>query len=99
MSASRKVSIVGQGYVGLPLAMAAAKAGWKVTGIDVSSRIVDGLIAGLSHVEDVSNSQLQKALDKDLYRATQDGQASSESEICVICVPTPLEQKGLPDLT
>jgi UDP-N-acetyl-D-glucosamine dehydrogenase len=99
MSASRKVSIVGQGYVGLPLAMAAVKAGWKVTGIDVSSRIVDGLNAGLSHVEDVSNSELQEALDKDLYRATQDGQASSDSEICIICVPTPLDEKGLPNLT
>jgi UDP-N-acetyl-D-glucosamine dehydrogenase len=99
MSASRKVSIVGQGYVGLPLAMAAVKAGWKVTGIDVSSRIVEGLNSGNSHVEDVSSSELQKSLENDLYRATQDGQASSESEICIICVPTPLDEKGLPDLT
>ena len=51
-----RVSIVGQGYVGLPLAMAAVKAGWDVTGIDVSAKNVESLNAGKSHIEDVSDS-------------------------------------------
>jgi len=73
MRTGHKVAVVGQGYVGLPLAMAATSAGWHVTGIDVSSRIVDGLNAGKSHVEDVSDSELKSAIDRNLYLATTKG--------------------------
>ncbi len=95
----KKVSIIGQGYVGLPLAMAALSAGWQVTGIDVSNRIVESLNSGISHVEDVSNEILQSAIDSGFYKATQDGGAVSDSDCCVICVPTPLDENGLPDLS
>lgn len=99
MRTGHKVAVVGQGYVGLPLAMAATSAGWHVTGIDVSSRIVDGLNAGKSHVEDVSDSELKSAIDRNLYLATTKGKVASDSDICIICVPTPLDAAGLPDLS
>jgi len=95
----KSVAIIGQGYVGLPLAMAACRAGWRVTGIDVSKTIVQALNAGASHVEDVSNVELRKALDKGLYQASTSGELVSKSDIAIICVPTPLDEKGLPDLT
>jgi UDP-N-acetyl-D-glucosamine dehydrogenase len=99
MSAPKRVSIVGQGYVGLPLAMAAVRAGLHVTGIDVSVRIIESLNQGQSHVEDVSNQELRVALDSGLYRSSTSGELASEADICVICVPTPLGENGLPDLT
>jgi UDP-N-acetyl-D-glucosamine dehydrogenase len=98
-SATQRVSIVGQGYVGLPLSMAAVRAGIHVTGIDVATEIVDNLNGGQSHVEDVSNQELKAAIDSKLYRSSSSGEVASEAEICVICVPTPLDENGLPDLT
>jgi UDP-N-acetyl-D-glucosamine dehydrogenase len=95
----KSVAIIGQGYVGLPLAMAACRAGWSVTGIDVSKSIVQALNAGVSHVEDVSDSELRQALDKGLYQASTSGELVNKSEITIICVPTPLDQKRLPDLS
>jgi UDP-N-acetyl-D-glucosamine dehydrogenase len=99
MSTNKKVAIVGQGYVGLPLAISATRAGWQVTGIDVSDRIVSNLNSKKSHVEDVLDSDIENAIEGGLYRATSKGEVASESDICVICVPTPLDEKGLPDLT
>jgi UDP-N-acetyl-D-glucosamine dehydrogenase len=95
----KSVAIIGQGYVGLPLAMAACRAGWSVTGIDVSKSIVQALNAGVSHVEDVSDSELRQALDKGLYQASTSGELVSKNDIALICVPTPLDEKGLPDLS
>jgi len=94
-----RVSIIGQGYVGLPLAMAAVKAGWDVTGIDISPNTVESLSSGRSHIEDVSDLELSKAISQGAYRATTSGKGASKSDISVICVPTPLDKKGLPDLT
>jgi UDP-N-acetyl-D-glucosamine dehydrogenase len=99
MNRVKRISIVGQGYVGLPLAMAAIRSGWHVTGIDVSHRIVDGLNSGVSHVEDVANEDLQKAINAGLYRATNNGGVAADSEICIICVPTPVNSNNLPDLS
>jgi UDP-N-acetyl-D-glucosamine dehydrogenase len=99
MTSEKRVTIVGQGYVGLPLAMAAVAVGYKVTGIDVSNVIVENLNQGKSHVEDVSDGVLQRALELGLYKSSTSGQFASESDICVICVPTPLDKSGLPDLT
>lgn len=99
MSGNKRLSIVGQGYVGLPLAMAAVRAGYQVTGIDVSKTIVERLNQGLSHVEDVSDAELQQAISAGLYRSSSTGEIASEADICVICVPTPLDGAGLPDLS
>ena len=94
---SKTVTIVGQGYVGLPLAQAAVRAGWAVNGLDVTESLVDALNSGKSHVDDLSDADIQEMLDLG-YRATTDHSAVSTSDVVVICVPTPLGDGGSPDL-
>lgn len=94
---SKVVTIVGQGYVGLPLAQAASAAGWKVIGLDVSDAVVARLNAGESHVDDLSNEDIA-AMVENGYEATVDAAVVSESDVVVICVPTPLGDAGAPDL-
>ena len=67
---SKTVAIIGQGYVGLPLAMAATSAGWNVIGIDVNKKTVANLNLGKSHIEDISDQLLQKAISANLYKAS-----------------------------
>ena len=95
---TRRLAIIGQGYVGLPLAMAATDAGWQVIGVDVSDDRVAALNAGHSPVEDVSDQRLQTALAASLYRATNDFSQISLSDVITICVPTPLDSNRKPDL-
>ena len=66
------VVIVGQGYVGLPLAMSCVFSGWQVTGIDISSGKIDQICSGVSPVEDVPQQLLSDALDSGLYTARSD---------------------------
>ena len=68
---SRKVVVIGLGYVGLPLAQAACHAGLDVTGLDISQRIVDGLNAGRSHVDDLSDAEIA-AMQQAGFNATAD---------------------------
>jgi UDP-N-acetyl-D-glucosamine dehydrogenase len=93
------VAIVGQGYVGLPLAMAAAKAGWSVVGIEKSESRVQELNLGSSPVEDVLDDVLQKALTSEKYFATSDVSKIAKCRIVIVCVPTPLNDSREPDLT
>ena len=93
------VSIIGQGYVGLPLAMAAVDAGWAVVAIEKSAERVERLGAGQSPVEDVSNEVLAAAVASGKYLATGDFAALANSAVVVICVPTPLNANREPDLT
>ncbi len=95
---NRRLAIIGQGYVGLPLAMAATDAGWQVIGIDVSQARIEALNAGHSPVEDISDEQLQAALAASLYRATNDFSEISSADVITICVPTPLDSNRNPDL-
>ncbi|KRF17845.1 UDP-N-acetyl-D-glucosamine dehydrogenase [Nocardioides sp. Soil797] len=92
------VTVVGQGYVGLPLAMAAVEVGHRVIGVDVDERRVARLAAGESFVEDISEQQLRSAIDTGRYRATTSWQDTVGSDIFVITVPTPLRE-GMPDLS
>jgi UDP-N-acetyl-D-glucosamine dehydrogenase len=95
---NRRLAIIGQGYVGLPLAMAATDAGWQVIGVDVSDDRVAALNAGQSPVEDVTDQRLQAALAASLYRATNDFPQISSADVITICVPTPLDPNRNPDL-
>ena len=95
---SKKVAIIGQGYVGLPLAMAATSSGWDVFGIDVNGKTVANLNLGKSHIEDISDQTLQKAIAANLYKASEDFTDASSADVVVICVPTPLNEKREPDL-
>ena len=92
-----KLVVVGQGYVGLPLAMRAVAAGFDVVGLDSDEGRVKELEAGHAAVEDVPDDVLAAALDGGHYRATVDPDACADFDVAVIDVPTPL-QEGVPDL-
>jgi UDP-N-acetyl-D-glucosamine dehydrogenase len=89
--------VIGQGYVGLPLAMRAVAVGHQVVGFDIDDRRVKRLAAGDSFVEDVSSQELSAALASGNYRATADPDACAGFDVAVITVPTPLRE-GVPDL-
>ena len=93
------LAIIGQGYVGLPLAMAAVDAGWSVIGVDTFADKVERINNGSSPVEDISDAKLQDALTKGAYRATSDFSSVSQASVITICVPTPLNEMREPDLT
>jgi len=93
------LAIIGQGYVGLPLAMAAVDAGWTVIGIDNFAAKVAQINEGSSPVEDISDKQLQAAISNGDYIATTDFSAVAQASVVTICVPTPLDSKREPDLT
>jgi len=93
------VSIIGQGYVGLPLALAAAKCGYQVTGIDLNVKRVEALRNGISYIEDISSSLLRNLLDSGRYIPKSTFESISHADVIVICVPTPLSEKLDPDLT
>jgi UDP-N-acetyl-D-glucosamine dehydrogenase len=95
---TQTLAIIGQGYVGLPLAMAAVNGGWTVIGVDNFETKVSQINSGSSPVEDISDEQLQSAITKGAYRATIDFSAVSEASVITICVPTPLDEKREPDL-
>lgn len=94
----RKLAVIGQGYVGLPLAMAAVEAGWSVVGIDSSSDRVKALNLGKSPVEDIADAILESAIAKKMYVATSDFSSTAQAEVVTICVPTPLNENREPDL-
>jgi UDP-N-acetyl-D-glucosamine dehydrogenase len=94
----QRLAIIGQGYVGLPLAMLAVEAGYDVVGIDLDHARVDRLRRGKSYVDDVSDSQLRAALDSGRYRASTDYADAAGFAVSVITVPTPLRNRS-PDLS
>ena len=96
---SRILAIIGQGYVGLPLAMAAVDAGWSVIGIDNFEAKVAQINSGKSPVEDISDTQLKAALASGAYRASADFSSVAKASVITICVPTPLDENREPDLS
>jgi UDP-N-acetyl-D-glucosamine dehydrogenase len=93
------LAIIGQGYVGLPLAMAAVNAGWSVIGVDNFAAKVAQINGGLSPIEDISDAQLNAALTSGAYRATTEISEIAKASVITICVPTPLDDKREPDLS
>jgi UDP-N-acetyl-D-glucosamine dehydrogenase len=91
--------IVGLGYVGLPLAVELANAGYRVLGFDVNPDVAEGLNAGRSHVKDVSDAQLRAAMQCGRFSATTDMLRLSEPDAISICVPTPLSKFKDPDVS
>ena len=94
-----RVAIIGQGYVGLTIAVGAAGVGHSVSGFDVNADLVDQLNTGRSHIEGVSSSGLKELIDKGLYKASTDAQVLASAEVVVIAVPTPLDSSRNPDLS
>nr|WP_202890279.1 nucleotide sugar dehydrogenase [Actinopolymorpha rutila] len=95
----RDLAVVGLGYVGLPLVREACRAGLRVVGLDVSPRVVAGLAAGRSHIDDLSDTDVTAMLAAGLTVTTDAEEALSSVGTVVICVPTPLDDDGGPDLT
>ena len=91
--------IVGLGYVGLPLAVELARAGYRVLGFDVNANVVEGLNEGRSHVKDVTDAQLQRAMECGRFSSTTDMARLSEPDAISICVPTPLSKFKDPDVS
>jgi UDP-N-acetyl-D-glucosamine dehydrogenase len=95
---SDKLVVIGQGYVGLPLAMRAVDAGLNVVGLDLDISRIKRLAAAESFVEDVSGDRIAAALATGRYLPSSDYADAEGFDVCVISVPTPLRD-GVPDLT
>jgi len=93
------IGIVGLGYVGLPLVMEFARAGFRVLGFDVSKGAVEGLNAGRSHVQDVPSADLAAFVKAGKFAATTDLARLNEPDVVSICVPTPLSKTKDPDVS
>ena len=94
-----KVTVVGQGYVGLPLAIAAAGAGYTVYGLDRDLKKIKSLSNGKSPIEDLSDQAIKNSIDMKSYMPTTDSEVVANSKVVLICVPTPLSRDHKPDLT
>ena len=94
----RHIVIIGQGYVGLPLAVAASQSGRSVFGVDLDKARVDGLNAGVSPVGDVSDADLREQVEAGRYSASTDFDCVADADVVVLCVPTPYHNDA-PDLS
>ena len=94
-----KITVIGQGYVGLPLAITSSQNGYKVYGLDENVQKVEVLKSGKSIIEDLNDEIIKKSVDSKFYLPTTDQSVISDSEVVLICVPTPLDGSRKPDLS
>jgi UDP-N-acetyl-D-glucosamine dehydrogenase len=96
---SAVTAVIGLGYVGLPLAMEFCEAGFTVIGYDVTQRVVDLLMSGKSHIQDVPSAQLAAHVKSGKFVATTDEAAIARADTVSIAVPTPLAKTRDPDMS
>ena len=94
-----RVAIIGQGYVGLTIAVGAAGAGHSVVGFDINDGLVVQLNSGKSHIEGISDSALASFVSGGTYLASTDAAELNGADVIVIAVPTPLDADRNPDLS
>jgi len=94
-----RVAIIGLGYVGLPLAVVFAEAGFHVVGVDVDPRKIEAITCGTSYIEDIPSARLAALVNEGRLTATSDFAALRECDAVSICVPTPLRKTGDPDIS
>jgi UDP-N-acetyl-D-glucosamine dehydrogenase len=94
-----RIGVIGLGYVGLPLAVGFAEAGFRVTGIDLDAARVARLNAGRNYIPDVDSALLRRLVKKGLLRARDDFSALGKLDAISICVPTPLRKTRDPDIS
>ena len=94
-----RVAIIGQGYVGLTIAVGAAGAGHKVIGFDVNDQLASALNAGTSHIEGISDTALSSLIGIGAYKASTEPSVIDGCDVIVIAVPTPLDDARNPDLS
>lgn len=93
------VGVVGLGYVGLPLAVEKAKAGFKTIGFDVQKEKVDLVNSGVNYIGDVVDDELKKIVEAGMLKATIDFSFVKDVDFIAICVPTPLDAHQMPDIS
>ena len=98
MSSLEKIAVVGQGYVGLPLALAAVDAKFNVIGIDTNSAKIEMIQSGISPIEDIENTDIGNAIRSKMYEVSSELSSEDKVDIFLICVPTPLSENHQPDL-
>ncbi len=96
---SARIAVIGQGYVGLPLAVEFARAGFSVVGIDTDLDRVGALHAGQSYTPDLENDDLIALIRQGRYEATADFSVLERTDVVIICVPTPLRKSKDPDIS
>ncbi len=96
---SARIGIIGLGYVGLPLAVEFAKSGFRVIGYDVSERVVNALMSGKSHIQDVPSGEIAQLVARGALVATTDESRLHEVDAISIAVPTPLGKTRDPDMS
>lgn len=96
---SIKVGVIGLGYVGLPLAVEKAKAGFKTIGFDVQKAKVDLVNEGHNYIGDVVDTDLEKLVKDEMLSATTDFSFVKDVDFIAICVPTPLDEHQQPDIS
>lgn len=94
-----RVGVIGLGYVGCPLAVEFAKAGYSVTGIDLQQHKVDTINRGESHIQDVPGQDIRELVESEKLRATTDFSILRELDAVSVCVPTPLRKTKDPDMS
>jgi UDP-N-acetyl-D-glucosamine dehydrogenase len=94
-----QITVVGQGYVGLPLAIAASNVGYTVFGLDNNQEKINALSRGKSIIEDLSDQVIKQSVESKCYLPTTDSSVIKDSDVVLICVPTPLSGDHKPDLT
>ncbi|MDK2920258.1 MAG: UDP-N-acetyl-D-glucosamine dehydrogenase, partial [Candidatus Petromonas sp.] len=96
---SAVIAVIGLGYVGLPLAVEKAKAGYRTIGFDIQKQKVDMVNQGQNYIGDVVDSELQDLVNKGLLSATTDFSIVKDADFIAICVPTPLDEYQQPDIS
>ncbi|MDY0277995.1 MAG: nucleotide sugar dehydrogenase, partial [Acholeplasma sp.] len=93
------LGVVGLGYVGLPLAVEKAKAGYRTIGFDIQKAKVEMVNKGINYIGDVVNEDLKEIVSKGLLSATSDFSEVANADVVCICVPTPLDEYQQPDIS
>ena len=99
MSRTATVAVVGLGYVGLPLAVAFAKKGFAVKGIDVAQRRVERLNRKESYITDVPSRDIAAIVHRKKYEASTDFSLLKTADVIILCVPTPIKKRYTPDVS
>lgn len=93
------VGVVGLGYVGLPLAVGYAEAGFRAVGFDLSERTITGLRSGTSHIEDIESSRIAEVVGSGRFLPSNDDADLGTCDVVFVCVPTPYDDQKTPDLS
>jgi len=93
------IAVIGLGYVGFPLALEFARKGALVTGIEIDRDRLKSIIDGISYISDISNKELRHVLGSGYFKASADFSDIKNADVILVCVPTPLKGKNLPDIS